>query len=132
MNAFYGKLNVMIIYYTYLLLLQIEYQKDFRSSLRDFHQVSDSVAQQQMAHASGLASGAGYRTAPHEVPGVGQAEPQGSLIIICTQYGIIKSNKVFLNPTKYFYWIYCISIMRYVCRELFLFYLHFMLIVIRV
>lgn len=43
--------------------------------------MSDSVAQQQMAHASGLSSGANYRTAPHEVPGVG-SEPQGLLVIV--------------------------------------------------
>ena len=57
--------------------LQVQYQKDFKSSLRDFHQVSDSVAQQQMAVASGLASNAAYRTAPQNVQGVGNVEPQG-------------------------------------------------------
>ena len=56
--------------------------------------MSDSVAQQQMAHASGLSSGASYRTAPHEVPGVGQSD-QGSFVIVCIL--------IFLKPTKYCY-----------------------------
>lgn len=65
--------------------------------MREFHQVSDSVAQQQLTHASGLASNMGYRTAPHEVEGVGQPEPQGLLIVVV--YELLKINA--FKCTKY-------------------------------
>ena len=48
--------------------------------------MSDSVAQQQMAHASGLASDTGYCAIPHEIEDVGYAEPQGLLLIISTEF----------------------------------------------
>ena len=65
--------------------------------------MSDSVAQQQMAQASGLASNTGYRTAPQDVQGVGQPEPQG---LLKSLHGIklehLKAHRICILRCKFF------------------------------
>ena len=83
------------MYSNSITFIQLEYQKDYRTSLKEFHQVSDSVAQQQMTRAAGLASESGYRTAPQDMESVGQGyqhqpPPQSkivnTLIVYSTAY----------------------------------------------